>query len=266
MNFKERDGEMSEIKSNDCFRDFAKEIAEYLEITRDEVSRLSIEEINALSLEKSRKMVDERMQDEKYKKIFKCLLDDFDYLYSKLGDNLYRGCCQNNWTRTIELTSSTSHDYEHASEEEKEILFVVADKKNNSYYYRYGQNEKYKKYKLMNYGARDSIKHAIELQYPYLKEYEFETYFSGYDGRNTKMQISLPSGFINDQGEERTMNIYCSLEALLEQDVEKIVEDHLNYCSFETIKSKDEDDFKLQNRFFNLDSTREFLEKVKKAS
>lgn len=82
-------------------------------------------------------------------------------------------------------------------------------------------------YQYQNVGNLAKVyKEALLRDYPYLKDYNFESYVPSYGG-NTEIYIKLT--YKNNKGEDVTVNLYTPVKALAEKDAMQIYKRHWSY-------------------------------------
>lgn len=83
-------------------------------------------------------------------------------------------------------------------------------------------------YKYQNVGNLAKVyKQALIRDYPYLKDYKFESYVPQYNKGSNEIYIKLT--YKNDKGEDVTVSLYTPIEALKEKDAFKIFKRHWDY-------------------------------------
>ena len=83
-------------------------------------------------------------------------------------------------------------------------------------------------YQYQNVGNLAKVyKEALVRDYPYLKDYKFESYVPSYGGGNTEIYIKLI--YKNDKGENVTVSLYTPVKALKEKDSMQIYKRHWSY-------------------------------------
>lgn len=83
-------------------------------------------------------------------------------------------------------------------------------------------------YQYQNVGKLKTVyKKALLRDYPYLKEYKFESYVP--DVGNSSNEIYVKLTYKNDKGEDVTVSLYTPVKALVEKDSMQIYKRHWSY-------------------------------------
>lgn len=234
--------------------DFAKEISSRYGLPYGDVLKMTVAEVNKIDEQRFEEKLAECMKDKDMWTKITTLVPDYQWLREQFGPAFDRALFAEEGTHLFSYQSSPIKGLNYNDPETKRLFFREAS---NSYgYARYNQYLNIGKWEYLSYLISDSLmeKYPVLIQYSPLAD-------RGYR-HDAKWREAIINFQIKKNETDSGKQFQCRLTSLLKKDIRTMIEEHLNYNSFYSVRSKEEKAYKDENGFLSSVQVKKFFDDV----
>ena len=225
------------------------EICSTFKLTYEQFLSLTGKDIERMQTEKNEKERQDNIANgEKFIKMLRICCPDWQKMCDFFGEeNVIRCFARTSFSRYFSSTYGMN-DKIRALPKEQQALFKIDD---------YGSRHYYLTTSYIDNALEDLLKDWNKK----LACYNLRIYCSGSEfeelGLDIKVSISVPMKITtkdkdgNETIIDTTHNFECKMSSLMSQSVDAVIEDYLTFIAFHNIVSRENDNFKKVNGFFN---------------